>query len=198
MKVLFLSNNDNAKGLYEWISKRCDAEFTDKRINEEYVRSVNPDLIISYNYNYIISKSCIDAVDGRIINMHISYLPWNRGFSPNIWSFIDNTDKGVTIHMLSEKLDEGDILFQRKIDFNPKKETFESTYKKLNDAIVELFIENWSAFQSGEYKTLAKKQRGKGSYHTMADLKKLQETVPFDWSDNVEDFLKRYHKAIKD
>ena len=27
------------------------------------------------------------------INMHISYLPWNRGFSPNIWSFIDNTPK---------------------------------------------------------------------------------------------------------
>lgn len=126
--------------------------------------------------------------------MHISLLPWNRGASPNIWSFIDNTPKGVTIHMLSAGLDEGDILFQEEVQFDPQVETLQTTHTKLNEMIADLFKRNWPIICSGQYKELRKKQKGNGSYHTTADLKRLKDNVIFEWSDNINDFLLRYRR----
>lgn len=194
VKVLFLTNNRNTLDLFEWISDRCRAEIASRRLSAEFLNSIKPDLVISYNYIYMISKECIEAVSGNIINMHISLLPWNRGFSPNIWSFIDNTPKGVTIHMLSEGLDEGDILFQEEAFFDTEIETFETTYATLNEMLGSLLKDNWHLIVNGEYKVLSKKQKGKGSYHTIADLKDLMNKISFEWSDNIAVFLKRLEK----
>ncbi len=193
LRVLFLTNNRNAIELFEWISKRCSAEIVSGRLSIDYLSGMSPDLVISYNYIYLVSKGCIDAVSGNIINMHISYLPWNRGFSPNIWSFIDDTPKGVTIHMLSEGLDEGDILYQKEMYFDPRRETFQSTYQVLNETIVGLLKTNWDGIISRDYKSFARRQCGSGSYHSISDLKKLRELHPFEWTDNIEGFLQRYY-----
>ena len=192
VRILFLTNNKNAFELFEWISDRCIAEIASNRMTTDYLSAINPDLVISYNYIYMISADCIKAINEKIINMHISLLPWNRGFSPNIWSFIDDTPKGVTIHMLSEGLDEGDILFQEEVFFNPKKETFQTTYTKLNEKLVLLFKRNWNIISNGQYKEMAQKQKGDGTYHTIADLKNLMKEIHFEWSDNIFEFLERY------
>ena len=126
--------------------------------------------------------------------MHISYLPWNKGASPNLWSFIDDTPKGVTIHMLTEGLDEGDIIFQETIQFDPNIESFETTHKKLNNAIEKLFRFHWDEIISGKYKAIARKQEGKGSYHTISDLNLLKRQIDFKWSDNISDFLQIYYQ----
>lgn len=197
VKILCLTNNRNTIPLYEWIAERCHAEIYSERLTAGYLKQLNPEIVVSYNYIYMISQECIDAVQENIINMHISLLPWNRGFSPNIWSFIDDTPKGVTIHMISAGLDEGDILFQEEVQFDPQVETLQTTHTKLNDMITNLFQRNWYIISSGQYKKLRKKQEGCGSYHTIADLRKLKERVAFDWSDNVNDFLLRYSKRCQ-
>lgn len=170
--------------------------YSDK-LSIDFLHRVKPFITVSYNYDYIVSKACIDEIRGNIINMHISLLPWNRGFSPNIWSFIDETPKGVTIHMMSEGLDEGDILYQSKMNFDATKETFETTYNALNREIVELFKNNWEDIISGNYKKRARAQQGTGSYHDMKDLKYLQNSLPFEWSDTVSDFLLKYENFRK-
>lgn len=195
--ILFLTNNRNTIPLYEWIAERCHAEIYSERLSVRYLKKLNPQLVISYNYSYMISQECIDTVHENIINMHISLLPWNRGASPNIWSFIDDTPKGVTIHMLSAGLDAGDILFQEETCFDPHIGTFQTTHAKLNDMIMNLFKRNWHTINSGQYKELRTKQTGSGSYHTVADLKRLRESIPFEWSDNINDFLLRYRGKCK-
>ena len=147
--------------MFEWISKRCSAVIFSDRLDIDVLKRLRPKLVISYNYIYMISKECIEYMDGNMINMHISYLPWNRGFSPNIWSFIDNTPKGATIHQVALGLDEGDILFQSRVDFDPDEETFETTYKKLNDTMEVLFQEHWEELYSGTWKACTEKQNGK-------------------------------------
>lgn len=194
-KVLFLTNNSNAEGLYNWLKDRCTIEMCNERLTIEFVKALSPDMIISYNYNYIISGEIIDYMNSNIINLHISYLPWNRGFSPNIWSFIDNSPKGVTIHQIDAGLDKGKILFQKECHFNPEKETFITTYDKLNNEIVELFKENWEAIRSGNY-TLHEAQ-GRGSYHSAQDLENLKVEIDFEWSDNIAHFLQRYETLKK-
>ena len=127
---------------------------------------------------------------GRILNLHVSYLPWNRGSSPNFWSFIDNTPKGVTIHYIDKGLDTGDILFQQEIMFDETKETFASSYERLNTAITNLFKENWEAIRGGKVRPIA--QVGDGSYHTMKDFQHFMNGRTMDWTMNIHEFKKLF------
>lgn len=77
-----------------------------------------------------------------IINLHISYLPGNRGAHPNFWSFYDETPSRVSIHLIDTGIDTGPILFQKYVDFNQDEKAFSQTYKKLVIEIEKLFIEN--------------------------------------------------------
>lgn len=150
---------------------------------------ISPSYIISYNYRYLIPQKIIDYMKGNIINLHISLLPWNRGFSPNIWSFIDNTPKGVTIHKVDASLDTGDILLQKEVIFDASQETFVSAYEKLNREIQMLFMKNWDKIKKGEIKPY--KQTGNGTYHCKKDLERLQKRIKFTWEDNIQGFLDR-------
>ena len=195
MRVLFLTNNDNAKDLYNWIREQeLDIKMCEERIDLMSVMAYAPEIIVSYNYNFLIRKDVIDYMRGNIINLHISLLPWNRGFSPNIWSFIDNTPKGVTIHYIDEGLDTGDVIVQKEMIFCEEEETFATTYNRLNEEIQELFKRNWEQIKHGQIGGVH--QSGEGSYHTMKDLKELQECVPFSWDDNIGEFMKRYRGCI--
>lgn len=194
IKVLFLTNNENTAELYEWLKERCKTCIYSKRLDIKQIQELRPTLIISYNYRYIITNDIIEYMNGNIINLHISYLPWNRGASPNLWSFIDNTPQGVTIHQISAGLDEGKILYQKECYFDVNKETFITSYDKLNQMIVELFKEKWNEIESGRYKLY--EQSGEGSYHTQKDLDALREKIQFDWNDGVADFLKKYKESL--
>ena len=89
MKILFLSNNDISNNLFYWLKAICldDIVRYDKQIGLRKVKRINPNIIISYNYRYYITKDIIDYMNNNIINLHISLLPWNRGAYPNVWSF---------------------------------------------------------------------------------------------------------------
>lgn len=190
--AIYLTNNENAIALYNWICARYPTTLLDNKLDIEWLYEMKPKLIISYNYKYKISKEVIDFMQGNIINLHISYLPWNRGSSPNIWSFIDDTPKGVTIHQVSPEYDAGNILYQKECFFYPEKETFETVYNKLNDEITKLFKKHWDEIRDMKYPLIA--QEGVGSFHTLKDLKKLKDYIEFQWSDNVAVFLERYRK----
>ena len=192
--VLYLTNNDNALVLYEWLKDKCDVVLCEERLDLEYVQSINPSLIVSYNYKYLIKEDVIEYMKGRIINLHISYLPWNRGSSPNFWSFYDDTPKGVTIHQISAGLDEGMILYQKNCEFNISEETFVTSYDTLNKTIVELFKENWEEIKNSTYELHP--QKGQGSYHTMREFNELVEQHPFKWTDNIGEYLAKC-KAIE-
>lgn len=190
--VLYLTNNSNALTLYDWIAERTDANIYSDRIDLIAVKNLHPRLIVSYNYNFIISEEIISFMHEKIINLHTSYLPWNRGSSPNIWSFLDETPKGCSIHQMSNELDKGKLLYQKELDFDIEKETLVSSYNKLQMAITELFKEHWDEISAGTYKTYD--QIGEGSYHSSKDLENLQKVMPFTWNDKVCDVMQRYRK----
>lgn len=165
-----------------------------KPITIDTIERINPEWIISFNYKYIIKQDIIDHMQGHIINLHTSLLPWNRGANPNFWSFFDKTPKGVTIHLISKELDRGDILFQKECIFNASEETFASTYQKLMEEIVTLFVNKWNAIKSGHF--VPKKQKGEGSYHSAKELMLLREKFEFSWDDNIEETMQAYRKIL--
>ncbi|MFW5630040.1 MAG: formyltransferase family protein [Acetivibrio ethanolgignens] len=177
--------------LYDWLREKETLYLYSERLGIDLVKELKPSLIISYNYQYIIAEEIIDYMKGNIINLHISYLPWNRGADPNMWSFIDNTPKGVTIHQVDTGIDTGKILFQRECFFDPEAESFSTTYDKLHREMQALFKENWKAIKENTYSL--KEQVRAGSYHRKKELEELKKKLPFAWSDKIADFLEKYH-----
>ena len=64
----------------------------------------------------ILSKNFIRKFDGKIINIHPSLLPKYKGLNTHQRA-ITNKDKfaGCTVHFVTEKLDSGKIILQKKI-----------------------------------------------------------------------------------
>lgn len=195
--ILLLSNNRNSYCLYQWL-RECNEQvyYYSGELTAGQIQFLSPRLIVSYNYGTMVSERIIQMAEGRMINLHISYLPWNKGSDPNFWSFLEDTPKGVTIHQIDVGLDTGKILFQKECYFDPEKETFRSAYDKLNKEIVKLFKENWGALQRGEY--ILREQTGKGSYHSRQALQKLRTKINFEWSDPIAEFLKKYRAMEKE
>lgn len=175
MKVLFASNNEITKPLYQWLKQQAGEEVTlySEKPTLTFVKELSPDIFVSYNYKYIISEEIITLMDGKIVNLHISFLPWNRGADPNLWSFLENTHKGVTIHLIDKDVDTGNILLQQRFELNERVETLESSYKKLHDEIQKLFIVNWTRIKN--FQISPSLQPGQGSCHYKKDSVKIKD-----------------------
>lgn len=190
--ILYLTNNQNTRGLFEWLKERYSVELCDEPLQLPQIEKIEPNIIISYNYKYIISEDIIEYMQGKIVNLHISLLPWNRGANPNFWSFMDDTPKGVTIHCINAGLDKGDILCQRECFFDDEKETFMSTYDKLNKEIVALFQERCTDIVEG--RIMPREQPSGGSYHSVKDFEEVRLQLGFAWSDNIASVQSRYRE----
>ncbi len=184
--ILLLSNNDNVKKLKDKLDKDYEVVLYHDKVTPEYIKELNPEIVISYNYSHIVKEDVIDLLGDRIINMHCSLLPWNKGVSPNIWSFIDDTPKGVTIHLLEKGLDTGKILLQEEVTFDEDIETLASSYNKLQETIIELLCSNLEYILNGNI--VPTNQKGEGSYHRTSDLKALLNGKEIDYNMTIKKF----------
>lgn len=74
------------------------------------------DIFIVVAYGKIIPPKVFNMAQLKTINIHPSLLPKYRGAAPIQWALINGeSETGVTIQYINEKLDAGDILLQKKI-----------------------------------------------------------------------------------
>ena len=145
------------------------------------------DWIISYGYNHIIKESEIKQAKNPIINLHISYLPYNRGADPNFWSWIDDTPKGVSIHQVDEGIDTGPIYSRKIVEFGGE-ETLSSSYENLKNSIEDLFYCRFEDITKGRLLPFFPTE--KGSFHLSKDLDKYRRLLYNDWNTPVKDLKK--------
>ena len=182
MKILYLGQRSP---LIDFLMSLDDEVFvTENPVDIEFINASSPDFLVSYNFRHIIPKSVLDRFENKAINLHISFLPWNKGADPNFWSFVEKTPKGVTIHCLDEHLDTGDIIVQKEVALG-NEETLATSYAKLHLEIQELFRQEWSKIKNGLYQR--KKQDGSGSYHRLKDKEPLMNLLPKGWDTSVEE-----------
>jgi methionyl-tRNA formyltransferase len=106
------------------------------------------EMAVSLLFGHILRPSCIDLFPRGVINLHPSYLPYNRGQYPNVWSIVEGTPAGVTLHYIDEGLDTGDIVAQREVTVSAT-DTGASLYGKLEQAGLQLFCDEWPNIASG-------------------------------------------------
>lgn len=149
MNILLLGEKSNLLS-DKLISAGHMIQITCDKITLDMVQ--NYDFLISFGYRRIIKKDIIDKFINKIINLHISLLPYNRGADPNLWSYLENTPKGVTIHYIDEGLDTGDIILQKQVQDNMETDTLRTSYDRLINEIITLFNDNIEDILKGNVK----------------------------------------------
>jgi methionyl-tRNA formyltransferase len=166
LKVLLLGKR--ARPIQRCIeASGCRSFLLQDPIDMEFLKKNPVDFMVSYGYRHIIRQSIIESIKGRIVNLHISLLPWNRGADPNLWSFLEDTPKGVTIHYIDRGIDTGDIIAQKEVFFDVEIESLSTTYDQLSRCVEALFCEHWPAIMQG--KANRTRQTASGTFHRMAD-----------------------------
>lgn len=150
-------------------------------LDAAFLQTHSFDFGISYRYQHILTQAMLDRLHNRVINMHISLLPWNRGNDPNLWSFLEDTPKGVSIHKMDAGLDTGDILLQQEAVFDPAGETLRTTHAKLSTMLEDLFLANVGALLAETIP--ARKQPQGGSCHRYRDKTAFLDLLEEKWWD---------------
>jgi methionyl-tRNA formyltransferase len=187
-QCLFLGYKKNQTSLIGFLKKK---KFVIKNYQKTPPLKIfkQSDFILSFGFRKIISKNIIKKIKKPIINIHLSYLPFNRGAHPNFWSFIENTPSGVSIHKINKGIDTGNIILRKKIYFNissNKFSTFKKTYNYLFLEAEKLFKNNFNKIYNKNYKNICNNY--KGTFHYKKDLPKWMK----NWNTNIYLAKKKY------
>ncbi len=139
----------------------------------ERIRACGADMAVSVLFRKILRKPFLELFPKGCINLHPAFLPYNRGAYPNVWSIVDKTPAGVTLHYMDEGLDTGDVIAQEQVPVEIT-DTGGTLYRKLELAAVELFKRTWPAIESGAVQRDPQKARA-GTCHRKSDVDSLDE-----------------------
>lgn len=135
------------------------------------IKKLKPDIALLMWFGYVLKREFIELFPLGCINLHNSYLPYNRGKYPHVWALYNNSKYGVSIHYVNDKIDSGDILARKEIKIKPT-DIASSLYERSLEEIVKLFIAVWPRFKKGEIKTISQNNKI-ATIHFAKDVKKF-------------------------
>jgi methionyl-tRNA formyltransferase len=98
------------------------------------VAEYKPDLIVVIAFGQKVGNDLISLPPKSAINVHASLLPKYRGAAPINWAIINGeTETGISIITLAEKMDAGCVLGQARTDIEP-----DETAGQLHDRLAQL------------------------------------------------------------
>ena len=135
---LIISNTNKAKGLkyskaYKIQKKVID--FKNKNIDEKKLLNLlfkkKIKFICLAGFMKILSKKFIKKFSGKIVNIHPSLLPKYKGLNTH-QKALKNNDKysGCTVHYVTDKVDSGKIILQKKVKIK-RKDSLNTLTKKV-------------------------------------------------------------------
>jgi methionyl-tRNA formyltransferase len=179
MDIIFLGVNDVGMRIYDWLCQR-DSLNVIALLTEpdqlDVVQETTPELLVSVGFDHLVPPEILDVPSEGAINLHPSYLPHNRGKSPNVWPLVEGTPAGVTLHYMDAEFDTGDIIAQKQVEATFS-DTGKTLHQRLEDAQFELFTDHWPEIESGDIEHTPQDDTA-GAYHSTADFIELCELDP--------------------
>jgi methionyl-tRNA formyltransferase len=179
MEVIFLGINDVGMQIYEWLCDQDGVNVSALLTTEsqlDLIKQNEPDLVVSVGYDHLVPADVLSIPSDGCINLHPSFLPYNRGKSPNVWSIVEETPAGVTLHYMDEEFDMGEIIARREVE-SDFVDTGKDIHERLESVQFELFTDVWPDIKSGEVET-EPQSSDRGDYHSVEDFKDLCEIHP--------------------
>lgn len=138
--------------------------------NHEIVTQIagSYDLVLSIHCKQIFPKELFEAV--KCINIHPGLNPYNRGWYPQVFSLLNNTPIGATIHVIGEQIDHGEIIDQLAVEVSSS-DTSLDVYLRVLDAEKKLIKKNLPSIINGEFSSHP--PSFEGNYNSLQDFKFL-------------------------
>lgn len=150
-----------------------------------FVQSVSeraPELILCDSYSMLLRPDVLRLPRAGAVNVHGGVLPRYRGANPIQWMLIsDETEAGVTIHLMDDGFDSGDVIAQRSVEV-----TFTDTWRdvmgRITVATDELLAAHLPAILAG---TARATPQDPAQARRFAHRKPADGRI--DWSKSVRD-----------
>ncbi|MFH1082639.1 MAG: bifunctional UDP-4-amino-4-deoxy-L-arabinose formyltransferase/UDP-glucuronic acid oxidase ArnA [Pseudomonadota bacterium] len=102
------------------------------------IREIEPDIIFSFYYRNLVQSPILDIPPMGCLNLHGSLLPKYRGRCPINWVLVNcEEETGVTLHYMTPRPDDGDIVCQKGIRISGD-DTARSLHEKAATAAFEM------------------------------------------------------------
>jgi len=129
----------------------------------EKIRELSPDILFSFYYRNLIQRQILDIPNAGCLNLHGSFLPKYRGRAPINWVLVNGEkETGVTLHYMTPRPDDGDILAQERIGISDD-DTALTLHRKVARAAVKLLDEVLPHIQNGTAPRIPQ-DHGKATY----------------------------------
>ena len=128
----------------------------------------NYKIVISIHYKQLFPVNLLKNV--RCYNLHPGYNPINRGWYPQVFAIIKDTEIGATFHEIDSEIDNGDIIYREIVPKFPWDTSFD-LYNRVVDKEVEIYERFIECVISNEY-TKIKPESG-GVLHLKKDFNEL-------------------------
>ncbi len=147
----------------------------------EDMSQLKPDLFVLSSYGHILNKKLLAVPRLGGINVHPSLLPKYRGAAPIQRSIMAGEKKsGITIFFMDEKIDHGDIIFQRELVIEPY-DNYGTLLSRLSALGEEIIAEVLKSIESSNYSRIKQKEEQR----IYAPKIKKSETI-INWQDGTE------------
>jgi methionyl-tRNA formyltransferase len=171
--AIFLGKNPAGEKVYNWLNQRADVKvkaLLTEKSQLSLIEEIRPDIVIASGFEHKVPKEIIEIPEKGIINLHPSFLPYNRGAHPYIWPIIEDTPAGVSIHYMNEEIDEGELIDRREVEVKPD-DTAEKLYQRLQEQQFQQFKDLWQEIKTGAESRKQKLDRG--TSHRREELENL-------------------------
>ena len=161
--------------------------------DEEFAKTMeelNPDLIITAAYGRILPARIL-AIPKYSVNIHASLLPEYRGASPIQHVILDGRKKtGITIMLMDEGMDTGDILSQREMDIPIDMDAGQLT-DSLSFLGADLLVETLPQLMAGKIRPRPQDQAKSTTIKPVT-----KEIGLIDWKDSVYNIHNKVRATI--
>jgi methionyl-tRNA formyltransferase len=136
----------------------------------EYIsrRELKIDIGVLAWWPKLIKQPLIGMPKHGFINTHPSMLPHNRGKHYNFWTIVEQAPFGVSLHMIDDGIDSGDVIAQNPIHYGWE-DNGETLYGKAQESMVRLFRDVYPDIRSLDFPR-QKQNLSLGSFHRAAEL----------------------------
>jgi len=144
------------------------------RAFHDQLRGLNPDVVISAAASQIFKKTLLQLPRLGCWNVHGGYLPKYRGMMPAFWTMFNNEPEGaVSIHLMTETVDGGDILVQRVYPLE-RGESLDHLILRAKTIGAQALIEALEMLRQGGW-TLKPNDAGQATYNSFPTPKEVRE-----------------------
>lgn len=149
-----------------------------KNVNDkrtyEFAKIHKIDFLLSFNCPQIIKKDLLRMPSLYPLNIHTSLLPKYRGLFPTFHALLRQEESvGISIHIMNEKFDDGEILIQSVVPIE-RNDNLLSVYLKSFSTVPKLISELFNKFIELD-KLKKENSSANSSYYSYPSFKDIME-----------------------